>query len=55
MLREFQNFSVCLDNTSEEIAAKDSAETFLYYVGNSFGIPQHFAKGFGILPRDLVF
>ena len=30
--------------------AEDSAETFVYYVSNGFGIPQHFAKG-----SDLVF
>ena len=33
-----------------KITAKESAESFLCYVGNSFGIPQHFAKGY-----DLVF
>ena len=30
--------------------AEDSAETYVYYVSNGFGIPQHFAKG-----TDLVF
>ena len=50
MLRRFQNFSVGLDNTSAKITVEDSAETFLYYVDNGFGIPPHFAKGY-----DLVF
>ena len=30
--------------------AKDSAQTFVHYVGNGFGIPRDFAKGY-----DLVF
>ena len=30
--------------------AKDSAQTFVHYVGNGFGIPRNFAKGY-----DLVF
>ena len=47
---DFRIFSVCLSNTSEKKTAKDSAETFVYYVGNGFCIPQHFAKCF-----DLVF
>ena len=25
-----------------------SAETFVYYVGNGFGIPRHFARSFGL-------
>ena len=25
--------------------AEDSAETFVYYAGNGFGIPRRFAKG----------
>ena len=29
---------------------KDSVETFVYYVGNGFSIPRHFAKDY-----DLVF
>ena len=28
--------------------AKDSAETFVYYVGNGFGMPRHFAKGYDL-------
>ena len=28
--------------------AKDSTETFLYYVGNCFGLPRHFAKGYAL-------
>ena len=27
---------------------KDSAETFVYYVSNGFGIPWHFAKGYDL-------
>ena len=27
---------------------EDSAETFVYYVGNGFGIPRHFARSFGL-------
>ena len=38
----FQNFSVSLK------AAKDSAETFVYYVGTGFGIPRHFAEGYDL-------
>ena len=49
MPRRFQNFSVCLGNTSAKETAKDSAETFIYYVGNGFGIPRHIAKGYGLL------
>ena len=30
--------------------AEDEAETFVYYIGNGFRIPRHFAKGY-----DLVF
>ena len=50
MLWQFQNFSVCLTSTLAEKSAKDSAETFAYYVGNGFAKPWHFAKG-----SDLVF
>ena len=28
--------------------AKDSTETFLYYVGNCFGIPRYIAKGYAL-------
>ena len=48
--RRFQNFSVYVGNTSAKKTAEDSAETFLYYVGNGFGMPRHFAKGY-----DLIF
>ena len=50
MPRQFQNFWVYLGNTSAKKTAKDSAEIFVYYVGNVFGIPRHFAKDY-----DLVF
>ena len=50
MLIQFQNFLVCLNNTLAKKTAEDSVETFLYYVGNGFGIPRHFVKG-----SDLVF
>ena len=40
--------SVCLSNASAEKPAEDSAETFVYYVGNSFGMPQHFAKDYDL-------
>ena len=43
MLRQIQNFSVCLSNASAKKTAKDLAETFAYNVGNGFSIPQHFA------------
>ena len=33
-----------------QTTVENSAETFVYYVSNGFGIPQHFAKG-----SDLVF
>ena len=39
ILRQFQNFSVCLSNTLAKKIAEDSEETFVYYVGNGFGIP----------------
>ena len=39
ILRQFQNFSVCLSNTLAKKIAEDSEETLVYYVGNGFGIP----------------
>ena len=48
MLRQFQNFPVCLGNTSAKNIAKDSGETFSYYIGNGFSMPQHFAKGYDL-------
>ena len=46
MPRRFQKFS----NASEKKTADDSIDTFVYYLGNGFGMPRHFAKGY-----DLVF
>ena len=43
MPRQFQNFPVCLGNVSTKTIVEDSAETLVYYVGNGFGMPQHFA------------
>ena len=48
MLRRFEDFSVFLGNTSEKKkTAEESAETFVYRVGNGngLGIPQQFTKG----------
>ena len=39
MLRQFQNLSVFFGNRSAIKTAKDSAETFAYYVDSEFGIP----------------
>ena len=46
MLRQIQNSSVCLGNTSANKTAKDLAETFVYHVGNGFGVPRPFAKDY---------
>ena len=48
MSRRFQNVSVC--STLHCQTAEGLAETFVYYVGDGFGIPWDFAKGY-----DLVF
>ena len=51
MPRRFQNFSVCLGNNSakkKKKNAEDSAETFVHYIGNGFGIPRHFTKGYDL-------
>ena len=50
MPRRFQNFSVCLGNTSEKKTAKNSTEIFVYYVDNGFHISRFLVKGY-----DLVF
>ena len=53
MPRRFKNFSVCLGNTLERKIAEGSAETFVYYVINDFGIPQrltHLVLFFFICP-----
>ena len=49
----FQNFSVCLGKVSakkkkEKKAGKDSAQTFVYYVGTGFGIPRHSAEDYDL-------
>ena len=41
--RQFQNFPVYLGDTSTKKTADYSAESFVIYVSNDFGIPQHFA------------
>ena len=46
MPRQFHNFPVCLGNASAKHIAEDSVETFLYYVGNGFGL--------GILPKSMI-
>ena len=45
MLRCFHNFSICLGIMSTKKLAKDSAETFVYYIGNGSGIPWLFDEG----------
>ena len=42
------NFSICLGNVLAKMTAEDSAETFEYYVGNSFDMPQQFVKGYDL-------
>ena len=42
----FQNFSGCLGNTSAKKTAEALAEICVYYVGNNFGIPWHFARSY---------
>ena len=48
MSRQIQNFSVCLGNASAKETAEELVETFLYHVGNGFGIPRHFAKDYDL-------
>ena len=50
MPRQIQNFSICLGNASAKKVVEDLAETFVYHIGNSFGILRHFSKD-----EDLVF
>ena len=33
--------------------AEDSIDTFVYYVGNGFGMPRHFAKDYGLVFKQL--
>ena len=33
--------------------AKDSIDTFVYYISNGFGIPWHFAKGYDLVFKQL--
>ena len=47
---DFRIFQFVPTKRRQKGTAEDSAETFVYYVGNGFGIPQNFAKGY-----DLVF
>ena len=51
--RQFHNFfslpqQCCQKKKKKNV--KDSVETFVYYIGNGFSIPRHFAKDY-----DLVF
>ena len=49
MPRQVQNFLVCICNTSAKRTVKNSAETFSYYVGNGFGTPRYFTKGYDLV------
>ena len=42
---DFRIFPVCFGNMLAKETAEDSAETFVHYVRNGFGIPRHYAKG----------
>ena len=44
----FKIFQFASAMHQQKKTAKDSAETFVYYVGNSFGMPQHFAKDYDL-------
>ena len=33
--------------------AEDSIDTFVYYLGNGFGMPRHFAKGYDLVFKQL--
>ena len=33
--------------------AEDSIDTFVYYVGNGFDMPRHFAKDYGLVFKQL--
>ena len=54
MPRQIQNFSVNLGNASANKTAEDLAENFVYYVGNGFVIPRHFAKNYNLIFEQLI-
>ena len=47
MPRQFQTFSLPRQYIGKK-PAKDSAETFEYYVKNGFSLPQDFANGYDL-------
>ena len=51
--RRFQNFLVCLGNASAKKTVEDSIDTFVYYLGNDFGMPWHFAKDYDLVFKQL--
>ena len=53
MPRRFQNFSVCFCKASATKTAEDSIDIFAYYLGNGFGMPRHFAKGYDLVFKQL--
>ena len=53
MPRRFQNFSVCFCKASATKTAEDSIDIFAYYLGNGFGMPRHFAKGYDLIFKQL--
>ena len=56
MPRQIQNFLVCFGNIyiGRKHCKDYLAETFVNHVGNGFGIPWHFAKGYdGFLTIDI--
>ena len=52
MPRRFQNFSVCLSNALAK-KAEGSIDTFVYYLGNGFGTPRLFVKGYDLVFKQL--
>ena len=50
--RDFRMFQFApanmLAKKKKKKTAEDSAKTFVYYVGNGFGIPRHFVKGYDL-------
>ena len=48
--RRFQTFQFASAIPPQKKTDEDSTETFIYYFGNDFGMPQHFGQG-----CDLVF
>ena len=48
-LDNFKNFQFALAiYWKKKKTFKDSAETFIYYVANNFGMPQYFAKAYDL-------